>query len=130
VGILAGGNVFSPEQMMLDLDIGSAHHHFLGVFDSEDLSSAVPLLREKGIGGFFMDTEHTVANFRQRIWRPRTFERGASKNSESDPVSTAYERWNQIMARTEPYHLPADQAREIDRILARAAQDLGMGGKL
>src|SRR5208337_1174310 len=68
VGILAGGNVFSPEQMMLDLDIGSAHHHFLGVFDSEDLSSAVPLLREKGIGGFFMDTEHTVANFRQRIW--------------------------------------------------------------
>jgi trimethylamine:corrinoid methyltransferase-like protein len=124
VGILAGGNIFSPEQMMLDLDIGSAHHHFLGVFDPEDLTSAVPLLREKGIGGFFMDTEHTVANFRARIWRPRTFERG--ENPEGDPVSAAYERWSQIMSRTNPYHLPTEQSREIDRILARAAEDLGV----
>jgi len=130
VGILAGGNVFSPEQMMLDLDIGAAHHQFLGLFGSEDLASAVPLLREKGIGGFFMDTEHTVASFRERIWRPRTFEQGESEVSGRDTVATAYERWNQIMARTEPYHLPADQAREVDRIMARAAQDLGIGGEL
>jgi len=126
VGMLAGGNTFSPEQMMLDLDIGASHHQFLDLFDPDDLSTAVPLLRERGIGGTFLDTEHTVQNFRKRIWQPRIFERSKTKDFKelSDPVARAYDQWNHIIARTEPYHLPEDQALEIDRILARAKAEI------
>jgi trimethylamine:corrinoid methyltransferase-like protein len=126
VGILAGGVIFSPEQMMLDLDIGAGHHQFLNVFDGDDLSTAVPLIRERGIRGFFMDTEHTAQNFRKRIWRPKTFERQKTKDPKTmaDPVKKAYERWTQIVAKTEPYHLPEENMREIDKILARAEQEI------
>jgi trimethylamine:corrinoid methyltransferase-like protein len=126
VGILAGGNTFSPEQMMLDLDIGASHHQFLGLFNPDDLDTAVLLLRERGIGGNFLDTEHTVQNFRERLWQPRIFERSKTKNCQavSDPVARAYDEWNHIIARTEPYHLPEDQALEIDRILARAKREI------
>jgi trimethylamine---corrinoid protein Co-methyltransferase len=126
IGILAGGNIFSPEQMMLDLDIGAGHHQFLNVFGGEDLDTAVDLIRERGIGGFFMDTEHTVQNFRKRIWRPRIFQRQKTKDPTkmADPVATAYERWNQIVGKTEPYHLSADKEQDIDRIFAHAEQDM------
>jgi trimethylamine:corrinoid methyltransferase-like protein len=126
VGIVAGGNIFSPEQMMLDLDIGASHHQFLGVFDGQDLDTAVNLIRERGIAGFFMDTEHTVQNFRKRIWRPRIFQRRKMKEPTkmADPVAEAYQRWNQIVEKTAPYHLPEDKERAIDRIFAQAEQDM------
>jgi trimethylamine:corrinoid methyltransferase-like protein len=125
IGILAGGNIFSPEQMMLDLDIGAGHHHFLTVFEGEDLDTAVPLIRERGIHGLFMDTEHTAHHFRNRIWRPNIFEHAKTKDPRqmADLVAKAYERWTRIVAKTPPYHLQEDKAREIDRILARAELD-------
>lgn len=126
VGILAGGNIFSPEQMMLDIDIGAAHHRFLNAFDTEDLDTAVPLIRAKGIRGFHMDSSHTAHNFRKRIWRPKVFERQKTKDPGKmpDPVAKAWERWNQIVAKTAPFHLPEGQACEIDRILASAEREI------
>lgn len=126
VGILAGGNIFSPEQMMIDLDLAASQNRFLHQFDSGDIANAVSLIRERGAGGCFMDTEHTGANFRERIWIPRVFERckGNDPKGMVDPVRKAYEKWNEILQNTEPYHLPDDQAKEIDKIVARAEKDL------
>ena len=107
---------------MLDLDIGAGHHHFLDAFDGGDLDEAVALVRQQGIGGSFLDTDHTAAHFRQRLWVPRVFAREKTKDPREapDPVRIAYERWTNLLARTPPYVLPDDQAREIDRIVARA----------
>lgn len=123
-GILAAGNIFSMEQLLLDLDIGAGHHHFLGLFDGADLDEALALVRERGIGGFFLDTEHTVNHFRERVWVPTVFSRTKSKDPAEtpDPVADAHARCRRILAETPPYELPADQAREIDRIVARAAE--------
>ncbi|MDO9579191.1 MAG: trimethylamine methyltransferase family protein [Bacteroidales bacterium] len=125
-GILAAGNIFSPEQLMLDLDIGTANNHFLNVFDGHDLDEAVDLVRARGIGGFFMDTEHTVRNFRGKTYMPEIFPRNKSKESVNvpDPVSLAHQRWNEIIARTEPYHLPDDKAQQIDKIMVAAKRVL------
>ena len=73
-----------------------------------------------------MDTEHTATNFRERIWVPRVFDRlkGNNPKDMADPVDKAYEKWNEILQNTEPYHLPDDQAKEIDKIVARAEKDL------
>ncbi len=121
-GILAAGKIFSPEQLMLDLDINAGYNHFLDGFDGADLDEALGLIREKGIGGMFLDTAHTASNFRQRIWIPKVFSRlkSAELKDVVEPVEAAYQRWQQILSETEPYHLPDDKAREIDRILAKA----------
>ena len=42
----------------------------------------------------------------------------------TDPIADAYDRWNQIIDQTEPYHLPDDKAKEIDKILASASNSL------
>ena len=122
MGILSGGNIFSPEQMMIDLDIAAGHNRFLGQFDSADIGTAVDLIRERGIGGFFMDTEHTAANFRERIWVPQIFQRIKTNNPKdmTDPVEKAYEKWNEILRDTEPFHLDESRTREIDRIVRQA----------
>jgi hypothetical protein len=71
-------------------------------------------------------TEHTIQNFRKRIWIPHIFERRKTKDPKEmlDPVAKAYERWNHIVGRTEPYHLPEDRSREIDCIFAMAERDI------
>ena len=126
VGILAGGNVFSPEQMMIDLDIAASENRFFNQFASEDITDSVALIREEGIGAFFMVTEHTNRNFKQNIWVPQVFERHKINDPKEmiDPVAKAWERWNDIYRETEPYHLPDDKAREIDRIVESAKRAL------
>ena len=129
VGILAAGNVFSPEQLMLDLDIGAGHHHFLDSFDGGDLDEAVALVRQRGIGGMFLDTDHTAEHFRRRLWVPRVFVREKTKDPRDapDPVRIAHERWTALVAQTPPYVLPDDKAREIDRIVDRARKAVTAG---
>ena len=126
VGMLGGCNIFSPEQLILDIDIHAASHRFLQCFDGQDLDTAVELVREKGIGGFFMDSDHTLANFRKNIWVPQIFERVKTNNPKdmSDPIANAYDRWNQIIEATAPYHLPDEKAKEIDKILTSARNSL------
>ena len=129
VGILAGGNIFSPEQMMIDLDLAASQNLFIHQFASDDIASAVSLIREGGPGGCFLDTAHTCANFRERIWVPRVFDRhkGNDPKDTANPVARAYEAWNEILHNTEPYHLPDDQANQIDKIVARARKALRAG---
>ncbi len=121
-GILAAGNIFSMEQLFIDLDIGAGQNHFMGLFDKNDLDNAVDLVRERGIGGFFMDTDHTVSNFREKVWVPQIFSRSKSKDPSEVPdmVNIAHERALQVIEQTNPYVLPEDKSREIDRIVDSA----------
>ena len=126
VGMLGGCNIFSPEQLILDIDIHASSHRFLQCFDGKDLDTAVELVRDKGIGGFFMDSDHTLANFRKNIWVPQVFERLKTNDPKdmTDPIADAYDRWNQIIEDTEAYHLPEEKAKEIDKILTSASNSL------
>ena len=126
VGIQAAGNVFSPEQLMLDLDINTGYTRFLANFDAADLDEAVSLVRERGIGGSFLDTDHTLANFRRNIWIPKVFSRLKTNDPKDapDPVADAHLQWQDMVTRTDPFCLPDDKAREIDKIVASAKEYL------
>ncbi len=135
VGILAGGVVFSPEQVMIDLDIANAHHRFVRGIGGSEFDDALDLIRERGIGGLFIDTEHTASNFKDFLWMPEVFERlkdtDVSHARSSDPVDKAYEKWNQILVDTEEYTVDAVKRRAIDDVVKRAAEELsGIRGAL
>ncbi len=127
VGILAAGNIYSPEQAMIDMDIAAGQQRFFRTIQP-DFESALSLIREKGIEGMFFDTDHTVGHFRKEIWMPRVFTRSKSKDSQdakaADPVRKAYERWTDILKNTTPFELESDKAEEIDKIVQKAEKHL------
>lgn len=112
VGIIGGAVVFSPEQVLLDLDIAAA---------------AVQYLR--GIGGLHLDTDHTAAHFRECLQLPAVFTRLKSTDVRNalahDPVELAYNRVQDILARTPLYSVGQDQTRAIDRVVREAEKVLG-----
>lgn len=129
VGILGGGTIFSPEQVMLDMDIAKCMYGFFkGAGGEEEIDEALSLIRERGIGGTFLDHEHTAMNLRRQLSFMDCFVRTKSTRPQdaerNDPVRKAHERWRQILADTTPYEIEGDKRQEIDKIVARAEQNL------
>jgi trimethylamine--corrinoid protein Co-methyltransferase len=128
VGILGGGVVFSPEQVMLDLDIANAHYRFVRGIGGDEFDEALELIREKGIGGLFVDTDHTVESFRETLWLPAVFERlkdtDIGKARSKDPVERAHEKWRQIVSDTDEYQIDPDRKRAIDEVVKKASVEL------
>jgi len=127
-GILGAGVVFSPEQMMIDIDIAHAQHAFCRGIGGANFRESVDLIRQKGIGGLFIDTEHTAKNFREYLWIPRIFKRlksiDVSNALAHDPVKTAHERWRNILESTELYTIDDERFRAIDEVVKKASKAL------
>jgi trimethylamine---corrinoid protein Co-methyltransferase len=125
VGILAAGNIYSPEQAMIDMDIARSQQRFYRDI-RPNFDEALALIREQGIEGMFFDTDHTAEHFREELWIPQVFSRSKSKEPRdakaADPVRRAYEKWTQILAKTTPFELAPEKAREIDHIVKKAEQ--------
>jgi trimethylamine:corrinoid methyltransferase-like protein len=128
-GILGGGVVFSPEQLMIDLDIASAQYALCRGAGGDRFEESLELIRERGIGGLFIDTDHTAKAFRDCLWIPELLHRFKGTDAEHalayDPVDAAYERWQDILQHSEPYEIDDQRARAIDRVVDRAGELLG-----
>jgi trimethylamine:corrinoid methyltransferase-like protein len=128
VGILGGGVVFSPEQMIVDLDIARAQYSLGRGIGGDRFEESLELIRERGIGGLFIDTDHTAAHFRECLWIPEVLARFKGSEAEHalryDPVDAAYERWRSILSQTEPYEIDGERRRAIEEIVRRAEKSL------
>jgi trimethylamine--corrinoid protein Co-methyltransferase len=127
-GILGAGVVFSPEQLLIDIDIAYAQNAFCQGIGGNHFEDSLDLIREKGIGGLFIDTDHTAKHFRECLWIPKIFERLKSTDVQNalkhDPVEMAYNRWREIIDETELYSIDEDRQREIDRVVEKASKAL------
>ncbi len=128
VGILGAGVVFSPEQLMIDLDIAYSQHAFCRGIGGDHFTESLKLIREKGIGGLFIDTDHTARHYKECLWIPRIFERmkgtDVQRAIEKDPVEIAYEKWKEIVRRTELCAIDDERAKAIDEVVKRAEAHL------
>jgi trimethylamine--corrinoid protein Co-methyltransferase len=127
-GILGGAVVFSPEQLLIDLDIARSQRALMGGIGGGHFDESVDLIREKGIGGLFIDTDHTARRFRESLWIPTLFERLKSTDVRNalahDPVETAYERWKEIVSKTDMYEIDEAKRRAIDEVVRKASKAL------
>ena len=128
VGILEGGKTFCPEQAMVDLEIARYVRAYCGDggIDVSDDTLAVDVIRQVGIGGSFLEHEHTLQNFRQRTWFPdlmdRRLSQGPDKDRETEMLAAAHRQWRQVVEDHEPFALTDEQSAEIDAIV-REAED-------
>jgi trimethylamine--corrinoid protein Co-methyltransferase len=128
VGIIGGAVVFSPEQVLLDLDIAATAVQYLRGIGGEHFAESLGLIRARGIGGLHLDTDHTAAHFRECLQLPAVFSRLKSTDVRNalahDPVELAHNRVQDLLARTPLYSIGQDQARAIDRVVREAEKVL------
>jgi trimethylamine---corrinoid protein Co-methyltransferase len=114
VGQLKSGLICSPEQACLDIEAFDWMRHYLRGIEVTDESLAVDLIRERGIGGHFLDTDHTVANFREEIFLPALSDRTAE--DVVDMVASAHDEVERILSRTPVFSRDESLCREIDAL--------------
>jgi trimethylamine--corrinoid protein Co-methyltransferase len=128
VGIIGGAVVFSPEQVLLDLDIAATQVQLLQGIGGEHFGESLGLIRERGIGGLFLDTEHTARHFRDCLMLPKVFTRLKSTDVANalahDPVEVAHRRYREILEANPLREPDEDRGREIDRVVREARRAL------
>ena len=114
VGQLKSGLVCSPEQACLDIEAFDWMHHFMGGIEVSEDSLCLDLIRERGIGGSFLDTDHTFEHFREELFLPKLSDRSA--HDTRDMIDAATEEVNRILDDTPVYSRDEPVCREIDRL--------------
>ena len=98
--------------------------HLFRPLEINDETLALDLIHEKGPEGQHIETDHTMAHFREH-WYPDVFERGDYAQWEARGGKSlgerAAEKVDEILARHRPRPLPEIIAREVSSIVERAA---------
>jgi len=128
VGIIGGAVVFSIEQVILDLDIAISTHQLSRGIGGDHFAESLSLIRERGIGGLYLDTDHTAANFRDSLSLMKVMTRLKSTDVPNaiahDPVEAAHARCRDILAKTPLFNIEDTKRRAIEAVAARAAAEL------
>lgn len=114
VGQLKSGLACSPEQACLDIEAFDWMHHFLRGIEVSADSLCLGPIRERGIGGDFLGTDHTFEHFREELFLPKLSDRTA--NEVRDMVEGATHEVNRILDVTPVYSRGEALCAEIDRL--------------
>ncbi len=124
-GGVYGELAFHPLQAILDDDIPGMIGRFIeGICVDRD-SLALDVIQSVGpIPGDFLSTDHTLRHFRREMFEPRavdlTLNQEWEQRGAKDCMDHARERFQHILNTHVPLALPAEQDRELERILEKA----------
>jgi trimethylamine--corrinoid protein Co-methyltransferase len=124
LGYLESGLCGSLAQLAICDEIVGWLDHLIRPLEINDETLALDLIHEKGPEGHYVETDHTMAHFREH-WYPDLFERadyGAWQAEGGKSLGErAAERVEEILANHEPTPLPEDVALDVRAIVERAA---------
>jgi trimethylamine--corrinoid protein Co-methyltransferase len=128
LGYLESGLCYSLAQLAICDEILGWLAHFTRGVDVSDEALAVDLIDQVGPDGQFLDTEHTLAHFRER-WYPTLIDRNNYDNWQAKGGKTlaqrAAERVEKILAEHKPEPLPPDVAQSVHAVVERAEAQYG-----
>jgi trimethylamine--corrinoid protein Co-methyltransferase len=123
LGYLESGLCGSLAQLVICHEIVGWIEHLVAPIEISDETLALDLIDEAGPEGQFLDTDHTMAHFRER-WYPDLFERGNYDQWQARGAKSlgerAAERVEEILAEHEPEPLPEDVAQAVHAVVERA----------
>ncbi len=128
LGLINWGKCFSPVQALIDLEIVKNIHNFLKGVKIYDEDNIIQLIQKIGIGGSFLQDEHTLYNFRQNLYMSEIFDhklyQGYKQDIKHDIIIKANEKLKNILSRTDFYKIDPDKEKEIDIIVNNAEKNL------
>ncbi|MCL5280694.1 MAG: trimethylamine methyltransferase family protein [Planctomycetes bacterium] len=132
IGALDNAAAFSPTQAMLDLEMNEAIYKFTRGIEVNDDTCAVDLINELLFceRGTYLESEHTLAHFRDIGWNPRLFDRRYFDHTQPAPcgderiLQQADQAWRQLVAHQPTPTIDSTMRRELDRIVTAARKEL------
>jgi trimethylamine--corrinoid protein Co-methyltransferase len=136
IGALDNGAAFSPTQAMIDLEMNEAIYKFARGLEINEETCAVDLINELLFceRRTYLESQHTLTHFRNLGWYPRFLERRNCDHTAPAPagdeklLQQADRSWRELVAAQQPLEVEPAFARELDRIVTAARQELLEGG--
>jgi len=130
IGNLLTCTVHSPTQMMIDLELGRALHHFFCHKQTVSFAEALAEVKEVFAEGehSFMLTENTLDHFRENFYS-FIVDRSAWKDvdllaHEKQIIDEANERYAALLASYTAPNFDTDRLRALDEVIERAKKEL------
>ncbi len=132
IGALDNGAAFSPTQAMIDLEMNEAIYRFGRGIEVNADTCAVDLIDEMLFceRGTYLESEHTLAHFREVGWNPRLVDRSYFDHTWPAPcgderiLQQADQTWRRLVADQHAPTLDSAVLREVDRIVLAAQKEL------
>jgi trimethylamine---corrinoid protein Co-methyltransferase len=127
-GMVECGKTISPVQLLLERDYTAGYRPFGWTLDPSPENIALPTIREVGLGfeHNFLESEHTLRNFRQRVWLPEIWDRSgwAGFDHETAVLDAAQAKFEGLL---EQYRKPEgreEQLSALRKVVEKAAREL------
>jgi trimethylamine--corrinoid protein Co-methyltransferase len=133
IGLLDNGSAFSATQAMLDLDTNRALYNLSRGVEVNDETLAVDLINQLAFceQDAYLNSEHTLAHFREVIWDARYFDRSYRREQEYRPevadrrlLERADEDWRRLVRDHVSPERNAAFLTELERITGAARAEL------
>jgi len=116
LGQLESEKTISLARLVIDDEAVAFCRRFGRGFAVDAGSLQFELIREVGIGGSFLDSEHTLANFRNELWEPRILNRRPREGCPEPLEAVARRRAGELIAADAGEKLGAAELAELLRI--------------
>jgi len=130
-GLLDGGRLFCPTQMIIDYEMNNMlQATFRGFQIDEELMAIADMQRIIETSGNFLECEHTLRHFRNSMWTPRVMDttmwRGDSleKGADKTLLRKAEKAWRDSLRKYRPVHRSSEIMRQARDIIRRAKEEL------
>lgn len=132
LGALDGASTFSPLQVMLDLDFNKGMWKFFnGVEINKDTIALDEILKiAHAERDTYLESEHTLMNFKNAIWYPSILDRTSWKGNvrelgrEEKNLVAANDRWKELLKNYKPPVIDSDKAKAIHEVVEKAKKEL------
>lgn len=128
MGISGVDQATSLDMLVLQNEVISYVESMQRQLDFSDDALGLETLANVGPGGTLIDTEHTATHFRQELYFPRLLDRQYYEAWRDGGASSMEERCRarkaELLAASPAPPLPADQERELARLVAAAKREL------
>lgn len=126
-GLLGVDLVFSPVQLMLDLELMRFYRHVIEGFPATEEAFCLDAIREAGPSGGFLGHASTLEGFGRVLWRPWLWRAGSVQAWQAAGSPRLEERIAaeiEELLRSHDYRLPDEKARALDEVCRAAEADL------
>ncbi len=139
-GALAGADIFghmgisgmdqgaSLAQLVLDNEMAGYLRRILRGLEVDEETLALEVIRSVGIGGNYLDTEHTVRHFRREYWFPKLFDRNNWERWVKEGAKTVLEKAleieDELLTQYQCTPLEDGTLKEINQVVASAEKEL------
>jgi len=129
-GHVGADQAASLEQMVIDDEWADHLNYLLRGFEVTEDTLALDVIREVGIGGSFISTEHAGRHARSNYWKSDLFSRVSWESWTREGNTTIYDRANAKVKKilSEDYppapRISEDLVKELDRIIASACSEI------